>query len=50
MDVQEFVNYELEFDLNNPYQPLDEEIKEMLALEDKFIDEKKMLVSMIMWW
>jgi hypothetical protein len=33
----------LEFDLNNPYQPLNEEIKEMLALEDIFIDEKKCL-------
>jgi len=31
------------FDLNNPYQPLDEEIKEMLALEDKFIHEKKIV-------
>jgi hypothetical protein len=41
MDVQEFASYELEFDPNNPYQPLDEEIKKMLALEDKFIDEKK---------
>jgi hypothetical protein len=49
MDVQKFANYELEFDLNNPYQPLDETIRKMLALEDKFIDEKKMLVLMIMW-
>jgi hypothetical protein len=41
MDVPEFATYDLEFDINNSYQPLDEEIKEMLALENKFIDEKK---------
>jgi hypothetical protein len=38
-----FANYELEFDLNNLCKPLDEEIRDMLALEDTFIDGKKNL-------
>jgi hypothetical protein len=45
-----FANYELEFDFNNLCKPLDEEIRDMLALEDTFIDGKKKLVSIIMWW
>ena len=46
MNVQEYLNYELEFDLNNPYQPIDEEIIEMLSSqrqgnehEDSDLDE-----------
>ena len=35
MDVQEYLNYELEFDLNNPYQPTDEEIIEMLSSQQQ---------------
>ena len=31
MNVQEYLNYELEFDLNNLYQPFDEQIIEMLS-------------------
>ena len=30
MNVQDYLNYELEFDLNNPYQPIDEQIIKML--------------------
>ncbi len=35
MNVQESLNYELEFDLNNPYQPTDEEIIEMLPSQQQ---------------
>ena len=35
MNVQEYLNYELEFDLNNPYQPTDEQIIEMLPSQQQ---------------
>ena len=35
MNVQEYLNYELEFDLNNPYQPTDEQIFEMLPFQQQ---------------
>jgi hypothetical protein len=35
MNAQEYLNYELEFDLNNPYQPTDEEIIEMLPSQQQ---------------
>jgi hypothetical protein len=31
MDAHEFVHFEVDFDLNNPYQPTDEEIVQMLS-------------------
>lgn len=33
IDAHEFINYELEFDLNNPYQPTDEDFLDMLPSE-----------------
>ncbi len=45
MDVQEFCQLWIGVDLNNPYKPLDEEISEMLALEDKLIDGKKTCID-----
>ena len=35
MNVQEYLNYELEFDLNNPYQPTEEQIIEMLPSQQQ---------------
>lgn len=35
MNVQEYLNYELEFDLNNPYQPIDEQVIEMLPSQQQ---------------
>ena len=35
MNVQEYLNYELKFDLNNPYQPTDEQIIEMLPSQQQ---------------
>ena len=30
MDAQEFINFKCEFDLNNPYEPTDEDIIDSL--------------------
>ena len=35
MNVQEYLNYELEFYLNNPYQPTNEQIIEMLPSQQQ---------------
>ena len=35
MNVQEYLNYELKLDLNNPYQPSDEQIIEMLPSQQQ---------------
>ena len=35
MNVQEYLNYKLEFDLNNPYQLIDEQIIEMLPSQQQ---------------
>ena len=35
MNVQEYLNYELEFDLNNTYQPTNEQIIEMLPSQQQ---------------
>ena len=35
MDAQEFINFECEFDLNNPYEPTDEDIIDSLLFEDQ---------------
>ena len=35
MNVQKYLNYELEFDLNNPYQPTNEQIIEMLPSQQQ---------------
>ena len=44
MIEHEFVNYELEFDLNNPYIPIEEEIIGMLdeindAIDNEHVEE-----------
>lgn len=33
MDDPEYIHYDLEFDLNNPYQPIDKEIAQMHRCE-----------------
>lgn len=38
MIVHEFINYKLEFDLNNPYIPIKEEILVMLDEKDDGVD------------
>jgi len=35
VNVQEYLNYELKFDLNNPYRPTNEEIIEMLPSQQQ---------------
>jgi len=52
MDAHEYIKYELEFDLNNPYKPIDEDIVEMLLYKHQgtieenegFYNYKKQLV------
>jgi hypothetical protein len=39
MDAHEFVHFEVDFDLNNPYQSTDEEIVQMLSSQHPIIDE-----------
>jgi hypothetical protein len=39
MIAEEFINYEAEFDLNNPYQPSNEELMEMFN-PDSFVEEE----------
>ena len=34
MDAHEFINYEVDFDLNNPYEPTDEDFLDILPSED----------------
>ena len=34
MTTKEFINHEVEFDLNNPYQPFDEELMKMSNLSN----------------
>ena len=33
MDAYEFINYQVDFDLNNPYEPTEEDILDMLPSE-----------------
>ena len=41
MNANEYINYELEFDLNNPYKPTDEDILDMISSnhQDNDVDE-----------
>ena len=38
MNAHEIVNYELDFDLNNSYKPIEEEVIDMLDERDDVVD------------
>jgi hypothetical protein len=44
MDAHEFVHFEIDFDLNNPYQPIDEEIVQMLSSQHPIVDENEEVI------
>jgi hypothetical protein len=44
MDAHEFVHFEVDFDLNNPYQSSDEEIVQMLSSQHPIIDEDEEVI------
>jgi hypothetical protein len=44
MDAHEFVHFELDFDLNNPYQPTNEEIVQMLSFQHPITDEDEEVI------
>jgi hypothetical protein len=44
MDAHEFVHFEVDFDLNNPYQPTDEEIVQMLSSQYPIINEDEEVI------
>jgi hypothetical protein len=44
MDAHEFVHFEVDFDLNNPYQSTDEEIVQMLSSQHPIIDENEEVI------
>ena len=47
MNAHEYLNYEMEFDLNNPYEPTDEEFLDMYSSEDQEIDVDEVMVDVI---
>jgi hypothetical protein len=44
MDAHEFVYFEVDFDLNNPYQPTDEKIVQMLSSQHPIINEDEEVI------
>ena len=46
MNAHEYLNYKMEFDLNNPYEPTDEEFLDMYLLNIK----KLMLMRLWLIW
>ena len=47
MNAQEYLNYELEFDLNNPYEPIDEEFLGMFPFEHQEPDVDEVIVGVV---
>ena len=45
MEAHEYLNYELEFDLNNPYEPTDEEFLDMLPSDQQELDVDEVVVD-----
>ena len=47
MNAQEYLNYELEFDLNNPYEPTDDEFLGMFPSEHQEPDVDEVIVDVV---
>ena len=45
MEAHEYQNYKLEFDLNNPYEPTDEEFLDMLLSDQQELDVDEVVVD-----
>ena len=47
MDAREYLSYEMEFDLNDPYEPTDEEFLDMCSLEHQEVDVDEVMVDVV---
>ena len=47
VNAHEYLNYELEFDLDNPYEPTDEEFLDMYSLEHQEIDVDEVMLDVV---
>ena len=48
MNAHEYLNYEMEFDLNNPYEPTtDEEFLDMYSSEHQKIDVDEVMIDVV---
>ncbi len=47
MNAYKYLNYEVEFDLNNPYEPTDEEFFGMYSSEHQEIDVDEVVVDVV---
>ena len=47
MNAHEYLNYEMEFDLNNPYEPTDEEFLDMYSSEHQEIDVDEVMIDVV---
>ena len=47
MNAHEYLNYEMEFDLNNPYEPTDEEFLDMYSSEYQEIDVDEVMIDVV---
>ena len=47
MNACEYLNYEVEFDLNNPYEPTDEEFLDMYSSKHQEIDVDEVIVDVV---
>ena len=47
MKAREYLNYEMEFDLNNPYEPTDEELLDMYSSEHQEVDVDEVMVDVV---
>ena len=47
MNAHEYLNYEMEFDLNNPYEPTDEEFLDMYSSKHQEIDVDEVMADVV---
>ena len=47
MNAHEYLKYEMEFELNNPYEPTDEEFLDMYSLKHQEIDVDEVMVDVV---
>jgi hypothetical protein len=47
MNAHEYLNYEMEFDFNNPYEPTNEEFLDMYSSKHQEIDVDEVMVDVI---
>jgi hypothetical protein len=45
MNAHEYLNYEMEFDLSNPYEPIDEEFLDMYSSKHQEIDVVEIMID-----